>query len=254
MFSLRKGGTKIALIKGGKDDGKFLYLHENVEEGKGNTFEIKDKGKLQPLPHHKPDQVEKLYVSAPSGAGKSTFTGNWVKQYLKKYKDNEFYLFSSITEDKELDKHDPVRIEIDETILEDPIQPEELADSVVVFDDVDTIRNPFVKKYIGRFRDYLLEQGRHSNIDMVITSHVFMDNHNTKRILNEATAVCFFPRAGNGKYHIKRFLKIYAGLEDEDIKNIFKLKSRWVCLYTTYPNYIMHEKGAYAIYDLDDKK
>lgn len=254
MISLRKGGVKIALIKGGKYNKQFLYLHDKYTDNISDmTFEIKDEGMLQPLPHKPKGQVEKLYVSAPSGAGKSFFTAQWVKQYLKKYKNNEFYLFSSINEDEALDKNEPVRIDITEDILNDPIQPEELANSVVVFDDVDTIRNPLIKMYIARFRDFLLEQGRHSNIDMVITSHVFMDNHNTKRILNEATAICFFPRGGSGKYHIKRFLKVYAGLEDDQIKKIFKLKSRWVCFYRTFPNYIIHEKGAYIIHDEDEK-
>jgi len=254
MLSLKKGGIKIGIIKGGRYDKRVLFLHDKyTDDEKEMNFEIPDNGILQPLPHSAKDQIEIMYVSAPTGAGKSYFSAQWVKQYLKKYKNNEFYLFSSVNEDKSLDKYDPVRIDITEDILNDPIQPEELADSVVVFDDVDTIRNPLIKNYVARFRDFLLEQGRHSNINIVVTSHVFMDNHNTKRILNEATSVCFFPRGGGGKYHIKRFLKVYGGLEDDQIKKIFKLKSRWICFYRTYPNYIMHEKGAYIIHDEYDK-
>jgi hypothetical protein len=301
MLSLKKGGRKIAKIKGGKHNKEFIYLHkinndnplqhlskeffkkhkllkktdilelkQSVTDGRepedeklkelyhealldikqttNNEIFIRD-GKLIPLPNR--DVVEKIYVSAPSGAGKSTWCGNWMAEYKKMFKDNEMFIFSTINNDKVLDKHDPTRIELTEELLEDPLAPDEIEESVCVFDDVDTITNPKIRYMVCGLRDFLLEQGRHFNIRMLMTSHLLMNYKATRRILNEATAVVFFPKSGS-TFHIKRFLTTYAGLEKHQIRRILKLPSRWVALYKTYPMYIMYDKGVYLLTNEDD--
>jgi superfamily I DNA and/or RNA helicase len=249
----KKGGRKIARIKGGKDDKKYLYLVEgNLDDEvlKNDETEIIIKGgKLQPLPNK--NVVEKIYISAPSGAGKSTWAGAWLGEAKKMFKDDEIFIFSSITKDKALDKHDPIRITLDADLVRDPIEPEEIADSIAVFDDIDTIQNPHLRNSIADFRDYLLEQGRHFNIRLLNVGHVMMNYKITRKLLNEATAVCFFPKSGS-VYHIKRYLKQYGGLEKNQIKKILKLPSRWVCLYRTFPMYIIHERGAFLV-NVDDE-
>ena len=249
MFSLIEG-RKIGRIIGGKNDKKILYLNDGDNKNKNDMkeFYLKD-GKIQVLPNKK--VVEKIYITAPSGAGKSTFAGNWIKEAKKMYKDDEVYVFSSIMADKELDKNNPIRIPLDVDLISEPIEPEEIEDSIVVFDDVDTIHNRFLRASISDFRDFLLEQGRHFNIKMVMTSHLFCNYKSTRIILNEATAVCFFPKSGTA-YHIKRFLKEYGGIEKKEIKKIMKLDSRWICLYKTYPMYIIYEKGAFLLGQSND--
>ena len=59
FFSLEKG-RKIARIKGGKNDGKFLYLNDTKGE---NEIKIKD-GILQPMPNR--NVIEYIYITAPS--------------------------------------------------------------------------------------------------------------------------------------------------------------------------------------------
>jgi hypothetical protein len=235
-----------------KPKDKFLWLCEHALDSEDVKFddvnmkEIKlPKGqKLQPLPNK--NIVEKIYVSAPSGAGKSTWAGAWLGEFKKMFKHQDIYVFSSIDEDKELDRHEPLRIELNLDIIDDPMKADEIEDSVAVFDDVDTIQNPHLRGAIGSFRDYLLEQGRHFNIRMLMTSHLLMNYQHTRRILNEASAVVFFPKSGS-TYSIKRFLKYHAGLENEEIKKVLNLPSRWVAFYKTYPLYIMHERGAYLL-------
>ena len=102
MFSFEHG-RKIAVIKGGARDGKYLYMRES----KMGLKEVKmDKDeKLQPVPDR--DIVEKVLVSACSGAGKSTFVGNWLREFKKMFRKDEIYLFSSVDEDKALDRQDP---------------------------------------------------------------------------------------------------------------------------------------------------
>ena len=240
FFSLKKGsGRKIAKIKGGKYDGGFLYMSDTKGE-----MEIKiTDGKLQPLPNR--SIIEKVYISAPSGAGKSTYAGKWLGEFAKMFKEDDIYLFSSITKDKALDKHDPTRITLDNELLNDPIEPDEIPNSLVIFDDVDTIRDNRMRRYMETLRDHILEVGRHFNIRMLITSHLLSNYTATRRILNEATSVVVFPRSGSGSYHIKTFLKTYCGFDKDQTKKFLNLPSRWIAIYRSYPQYVIYEKGCY---------
>jgi hypothetical protein len=243
LFSLTSG-KKVAKIKGGENDGKYIYLSD-----KGvNEIKIPD-GIVQILPNN--DIVEKIYISAPSGAGKSTFVGNWMKEYKKIHKEDPIYLFSSVDEDKPLDKHNPIRIELDDELLDEPLEPVELEKSLVVFDDTDTIRQKEIRSYLASLRDHLLEVGRHYKIRLLITSHLLSNYAHTRRILNEATSVVVFPRAGTGTYHIKSFLKTYCGFDSIQTKKFITLPSRWVLINRGYPQYVIYEKGCY-IPKIDD--
>lgn len=303
MLSFKKGGRKIAYVKGGKMDGKILYLDENKENTmdismlskdffkkyetlkKSDALKLKEAikeqnppddeelrkiyidaiddikkqkhndiritgGKLVPLPNK--NVVEKLYVSAPSGAGKSTWCGNYIKEWKKMFQDDDLFVFSTIPQDDVLDRHNPIRIELTEELITNPISPDEIQYSLCVFDDVDTITNVKVRNNIVGLRDWLLEQGRHFEIRMLMTSHLLMNYTATRRLLNESTTVVFFPKCGS-TYHIKRFLKQYAGLDKMQIKRILSLPSRWVALYKTYPMYILYEKGCYLLSNEDEE-
>lgn len=244
MFFSLKEGKKVAKIKGGVNDGGFIYLND-----KGvNEIKIPD-GKVQVLPNN--DIVEKVYISAPSGAGKSTFVGNWMKEYKKIHKEDPIYLFSSVDEDKPLDKHNPIRIELDDELLDEPLEPVELEKSLVVFDDTDTIRQKEIRSYLASLRDHLLEVGRHYKIRLLITSHLLSNYAHTRRILNEATSVVLYPKAGTGTYHIKSFLKTYCGFDSIQTKKFITLPSRWVLINRGYPQYVIYEHGCY-IPKIDD--
>jgi len=236
-------------------------IKDNIEPTDENLKEIYDKaqkkintsllteltlkgGKLQPLPSNKPDRIERIYISAPSGAGKSTFASNWIREYKKNFKDNEFYIFSNVGQDKPLDKLDPIRIGIDADLIDDPLEPEELEDSLVLFDDCEVIANKYLRNWVTNFQDQLLQEGRHWRTNVVVTSHVLMNYKATMRVINEATSIIVFPRAGS-TYQIKRLLKEYIGLDKHQIKKFLNSPSRWVMITKTCPVHVIHEKGAY---------
>ena len=203
-----------------------------------------EKGEFFPLAD--PDTIEKIYVSGPSGVGKSTFLSNWIKNSKKLLKgENEVLVFSSVDRDNAIDRLDPVRYDLDE-LVDDPLPPEELENSITIFDDTDTIQNNTVKQAVAALRDYLLEQGRHYRVRMLITSHLLTNYSHTRRILNEATGVVIFPKGG-GTYFQKRFLTTYAGLAPIEIKKILDLPSRWVYIKKTYPMLVIYEKGIFPI-------
>jgi hypothetical protein len=226
----------------------YLDAIKDIQDRNKSEIRISD-GKLQPLPNR--DVVEKIYVSAPSGAGKSTWCGKWLREYKRMWRGNEVFMFSTVGEDKAIDKYNPERIDLDEDLLENPVDPEELRDSVCIFDDIDSHMSVPVRKYICGLRDWELEMGRHFKTRLLCTSHLLMNYTSTRRLLNEATAVVIFPKSGS-TYHIKQYMKKYAGLEKRQIKRILSLPSRWVALYRTYPMYVLYEKGAYLLAGEDD--
>jgi len=251
-FEKTKSARKIARVKGGKKHGEFIYLTEPSETVKNGYTEIKmdDDAILQPLPNKK--IVEKVYVSAPSGSGKSVYSGKWLKELHKMFPDMEIFCFSPIPSDPALDYLPINRVDLDEHLLNKPFTVEELANCAILMDDCESIKNPKMKKYINWLRDSVLETGRHYNVRMIWISHLISNFTDTRRLLNESTSVTVFPRSGSGVYQIKKFLQNQCGLDKNEIKKFLNLPSRWVTIYRSYPQYVIHEKGCYIPKLTDD--
>ncbi len=216
-------------------------------EMKKPTKEIKlPEGKLMPVPNIDIEKRDVLYVAGASGSGKSTYTSYYIEQFKKIFHDWPIFIFSNVEKDEVLDKLKPCRIKLDEELVNDPIEAKELINSICVFDDIDTITNKSVNEAVRKLRDKLLETGRHESVYMICTSHQLMNYKHTRTLLNEATAVTFFPQSGS-TYHIKRFLKEYCGLEEKQIRRILMLPSRWVTIGKLYPMYVLYEKGCYLL-------
>ena len=61
-------------------------------------------------------------------------------------------------------------------------------------------------------------------------------------MLSEAHGITVFPSTG-GDYHIRRWLKVYVGLDKNEIETVMKIPSRWITIYTHHPRYILYEHG-----------
>ena len=85
------------------------------------------------------------YITGPSGSGKSAYTRKYLEQWRKKNKDKEIYMFSSLPEDDSLDEIKPKRIRLDASLHEDPIDIDEFADSVMIFDDIAVISDKKIR-------------------------------------------------------------------------------------------------------------
>lgn len=216
----------------------------NIINNKQNKELIIHEGKLEPIPNT--EKIERLYIAGPSDSGKSTYAAMYISNFLCLNPNKKFYIFSRVEKDDVLDELDPIRIVINDELLSNPISPEEMKDSIVLFDDIDTIQSKKIADVVRRLRDDLLETGRHEKAYVVAVSHQLLNYKHTRQLLNEATSVTFFPCSGSD-YHIKRFLKTYCGLDEGNIKKILKLPSRWVTLYKTFPMYVIYEKGCFLI-------
>lgn len=189
----------------------------NIINNKQNKELIIHDGKLEPIPNL--DKIERLYVAGPSDSGKSTYAAMYISNFLCLNPDKKFYIFSRVEKDDVLDELDPIRIVINDELLNNPISPEELQNSIVLFDDIDTIQSKKLADIVRRLRDDLLETGRHEKAYVVAVSHQLLNYKHTRQLLNESTSVTFFPCSGSD-YHIKRFLKTYCGLDETNINYI----------------------------------
>ena len=240
----------IAVVRGGKHDKKLVLFNEDPESGYDSITLEGDKGKFQVLPRTSGNN-EKLYVCGTSGSGKSYYIAQWIKEFKKNKdkRDYPIYIFSSVDEDSTLDDlPDVERIPIDETLISEPLNAQDLSNSLVIFDDVDTISNTMLRKIVINFRNHLSETARHYDITMLCTSHVITNYSHTRILLQEATSVTVFPRS-SGLFMIRQYLEKQIGLSKNQIKRFVKQKSRAVTLYKQYLPFVVSEKEIYMLND-----
>lgn len=201
----------------------------------------------------KRNQRDVYYVSAPSGAGKSTFCGEYMRNYHETFPDDTIVVFSAVPDDPAFKGIPLLRIKLDDEFrdnqineTEDMIKIDDLQDCLVLFDDIDVIHDVTTRKIVQAMRNQALEIGRHWNISMLCTSHQLMNYKETKILLMEATRVVVFPKSGSGA-QIKRYLKTYGDLDKHQIKRVFDLRSTWICFGKSCPQFILHVGGAYLL-------
>jgi hypothetical protein len=253
-FNLEKKGKTLAKIDGGKFSGKVVsILYKESEDVTKNftNIHIPDDGKFQQIPDPETER-QIIYVFGPSGSGKSYYSKQYIKQWRKQKNKNEVYLFSSLDDDESLDDIKPKRIKIDEKLVSQPIETEMFKDSMVIFDDIDVIKDKNIKEAVYDVLNGILEIGRHFNIDCILTNHLPSNGKDTRRILNECHSITYFPHAGAGR-QVRYFLENYAGLDLKEMKRIKKMKTRWATIFKTYPMCVMTEKDIFTFDDLNDK-
>lgn len=200
------------------------------------------KGKIVAVPNI--ETRESIYASAPSGGGKSYYTSLYIEQFKQIFPEYRIILFSRKPEDPTLDKHkELIRMKLDENILIDPIDPvKELKQTLLIFDDVDTLESKLMRDELFRLRNDILEIGRAKNTYIVTTSHIIANYSQTRTVLNEADSVVIFPKHTIDN-QMNRLLEVYCGFTKDQTRKIKKLPSRYVAIYKKDPKYILYEKG-----------
>ena len=248
-------GRKLAIINKGKFNKKIVsvYTDKTDEDDEAitnsfNSFTIKDEGKFQQLPNFDLDR-EIGYITAPSGAGKTTYICNYLKEWKKKHKLNNIYLFSSLNEDVSLDAMEPKRIIIDNTLLTQPIGIDDFKEGdMVLFDDIDVISVKTHREAVYKILNQILETGRHRKISCLVTNHLVTNGGDTRRILNECMFITIFFGAGSIK-GINYLLENYIGMDKKEIHNMKKKSkdSRWTTIWKTYPQIALTEKNVWLL-------
>jgi hypothetical protein len=209
---------------------------------------LRDKPDLifQPIPNPETER-QILYITGSSGSGKSYFTRKYCSEFAKLFPKRQIYLFSSIAEDDSIDSIKGLnRMKLTPEFLEENWEIEDFRDSLVIFDDTDCITDKKTRLKVNGILNMILETGRHTNTYCIYTSHLACAGNDTKRILNEAHSITFFPATAGGRT-LKYLLESYMGLDKEQIQKVKHLPSRWVTVCKSYPKCILSEKDVFLI-------
>jgi len=248
-----KVGRPLAKIEGGTLAGKLVSVAPAEEEGQKRTYkhvELPEGSKFQLVPNTTKER-EIIYITGLSGSGKSTFTSNYIKEYKKKFKNGDIFLFSALSEDEVLDKHGVKRIKLSAALITDKLTSADFEDALVIFDDIDVISDKKIREAVIATLNSVLEVGRHFKTYCIITNHLPTAGKDTRRVLNEAHEIVYFPHSGSMK-GINYLLKEYIGFDNKEIKAIKKLKTRWCCIFKNYPQLAMTERNLWLLADDND--
>ena len=248
MFNLDKIGRPIARIDEGKNDKKIISLSDAEESNGFKNIRLKE-GKFSHIPNTDQER-DILYITGPSGSGKSWYANTYIKNYKKTYPKNNIYMFSPVVEDESISS-DIKRVKLDDRMVTDPLKIGELAESLVIFDDIDVIKDKKLREAIYALLNEVLEVGRHIKVSCIITNHLPTNGKETRRMLNEAHAITYFPAAGS-KVQLNRLLEQYIGMDKKDIKKAKQSGSRWVTVFKNYPQFVMTENEMYLLSTDDD--
>ena len=161
-------GKVIAVIKDSENEKKRSKKTENLhlyvdDKAKNsiNTYECNYNETIQQVPD-KETERSILYITGPSGSGKSYYTRNYILEYKKLFSKNNIYIFSSLDSDQTLDQIPKIkRIKFTDKFLLFDFKITDFKDSLVIFDDVDAETNKFKKKKIFGILNMILNTGRH---------------------------------------------------------------------------------------------
>jgi len=238
-FNLEQSGFPIALIKNGKNE-KIVYL-DDKNDAHTNYSELileDNKGKFQYMFNTKKERFI-AYCSGQSGSGKSYWTAQIAQEYKKNYPKRDIFLFSYVNDDASIDAIKGLkRLNIQgEEFINMELSSEDFKNSLVIFDDVDCIREKKLKNKIKEILDKILMTGRHFNTSCIYLSHLTTAGGETKMILAECGSITVFPNTLNGR--TKDYLyKSYIGLNKKQIENLKKLEdnTRSLTFVKSYPS------------------
>ena len=209
-------------------------------------------------PFYNPKERITMFIAGTQGCGKSYFISEFLDDYQLAHPERPVRLFTGLKEkDKHFERHADriVRARmrskyLDEMDLETMRynKKKQRTGCLLIFDDVDRIRDPEVKKMTYRIlydalcngRDHETQEG-HADIDVVVTNHEINDYQNTKYILTECNYIVLFPYFTTAE-QIERVLK-KIGVNKHLMKQIIKYQGRALIIHRTAPMYcITHSK------------
>ena len=198
-----------------------------------------------------PDETKRsiYYIAGASGSGKSYIAKHLSEQYQTLFKGRPVYLVSKLKEDETLDgmKIKPMRLNI-EKITEKPMKDlEPLRDSLVIFDDYDTLTGKEAKA-VQQLIDDICIMGRHTVTSILILSHHLSNFKKTRLCLTEATHFVVYPQS-TGAHALNYFLKTYVGMGPKEVQSIKSTGSRWLCIHKNFPIYYITETEAGLLND-----
>jgi len=247
-MNINGSGHTLAIIRGGKYNNHVVGVDKEEKKGKYSQFKqmaLNKDALFEPYPNILIDPETKkpmrdtTYISGQSGSGKSTYLKKYVLNYRSAFPNNKIFLFSKLRNDDTLKDIKVSRFIIDNRLITEPISYTDFPNSLIIYDDIDTINNKAIKQALDNFMNDILELGRHENISFVYCSHRPCRGKQTSTILNEARSIVIFPQVNN----YKRLLTEYLDFNLKQVYSLKNFKSRWVCIHrSVYPATMVFEK------------
>lgn len=254
MISLKNSpnAERIAVIRSDSEEemmsNKMVYVTDDpIGKGKKSLLldiDIDD-GEFIIFPRKKPERV---YIVGPNGSGKSWQAGKYCESYNIAYPKSKIVMFTPHEKDEAYKNvQNLIIMDLnDESLFDEPLDITKLSSCLVIFDDTDNHQVKKSKLWLDNLEKDLIMNGRKYGIYVLSIAHMMMNGASTRHKIAEASRTIFFPHSGS-VYHITRYLTIYAGLNKEMVKTVLNLRSRWVCISNTYPQYILYDRGIFLI-------
>ncbi len=240
--AIRKGISADGLV-GASDTQRTIYSRIVEEQNDNSQIKLPMESFFQIVPNPDPAKREIYYLAGASGCGKSFMARGIAENYMRLFPERSVYLVSKLKEDETLDNMKVgkcKRINLDSLVSDYP-ELEEFKESLILFDDYDTLDKPYIDVVL-KFIDDIATMGRHFVISMVAISHNLTNYKKTRLILNECSHICVYPQGAS--YHaIKYLLATHVGMDKDQIKALKGL-GRWVMIGKQYPQYIVSEHTA----------
>lgn len=226
-------------------DSNITFI-DNTKTPFFTHLDLKD-GVLEQVPFGK--ERDCLYICGPSGSGKSYKVMEYCKWYNNLKLPNKLnndpktiYLISPKEDDRNINSIKNLeQIEINEENFVDEdtkLTVEDLANTLVIFDDIEAISNRRIRDGVRDLRDNILLLGRSNSVYCIITNHLVQDYKNTKIPLLECQFYTYFPGSGANRGNINYF-KNYCGFGTELINKLIKVRSRSATIHIHSPQFLL---------------
>lgn len=198
-----------------------------------------------------PEKREVFYVAGASGSGKSYIAKHLASEYQRQFPKRDVYLVSKLKEDATLDSMErkPLRISAEKLVATPIVDLELFRECMIIFDDYDTFTGK-EGKAVQQLIDDIAIQGRHTVTTMLCLTHYLSNYKKTRLMLTEATHFVLYPLS-TGIQALNYLLKTYLGLSKDEVSNLRKTGSRWVCIYKNYPSWVVTETSAFLLNQSD---
>lgn len=188
-----------------------------------------------------------VYVPARRGAGKTTFVMRYIANY-QKVNPNNITLFISRFVDV-IERVDGIVYTTLEILVRDRIDLSDIHDALVVFDDIEKLSlNNAERQYLKGFLDDLIENSRHNNVNLLVTSHMFSNFRETRKILSEMSAIVLFPHHASVT-QLRRSLKYYYEIPPAIMRDYIvdpHPNMRWVYIQLVGDKFAVDDLGRYT--------
>jgi len=227
-------------VRGVYETSAGLYRRLREEKDKATAITLPADAHFEIVPNCDETVRSIFFITGASGSGKFTIGRMIAANYVRLFPNRNVYLISKVSSDPAFDTMmvgKPKRVDVS-SLVDDPLPYTELADSLVIMDDVDTFATE-EKKAVSQLCDDICALGRHVNVSLCFLTHRLTDYKATRLILNEATHFVVYP--GATSYHaLSYLLKTHMGMTAHEIQDLKRMGSRWVMI-SKIPRYILSE-------------